>query len=66
MGYSIGLNIIITLLCILAIIHEIESIMFDYRLGKAMYNEPFDAGRYISNIVFILLAICISVCAWSL
>ena len=59
------LNIVITIVSIIVIASQIEYILFDYKLGKGMYNEPFDLERYVINIMFILLFLIVPVLMWS-
>ena len=59
------LNGVITIACICIIVAEIEFIVFDYKLGKGMYNEPFDIERYVINIMFILLSLIVPAILWS-
>lgn len=59
------LNIVITIVSIIVIASQIEYIIFDYKLGKGMYNEPLDLERYVVNIMFILLFIIVPVLMWS-
>lgn len=59
------LNIVITIVSIIVIASQIEYIIFDYKLGKGMYNEPFDLERYVINIMFILLFLIVPVFMWS-
>lgn len=59
------LNIVITVVSLIVIASQIEYIVFDYKLGKGMYNEPFDLERYVINIMFILLFLIVPVFMWS-
>lgn len=58
------IKVIATLICLFVIASEIEYILFDYKLGKSMYNEPFDIGRYFTNIMFIALSFLIPIIMW--
>lgn len=59
------LNIVFTLISVAVIATQIEYIVFDYKLGKGMYNEPFDLERYVINIMFILIFLIVPVILWS-
>lgn len=57
-------KLLISLLCIFVIASEAEFIQFDYKLGKSMYNEPFDIGRYVVNIAIMALSLVVTVIMW--
>lgn len=59
------LNIVFTLISVAVIATQIEYIVFDYKLCKGMYNEPFDLERYVINIMFILIFLIVPVILWS-